>query len=46
MQGIRPQTLTNEELVRYAHTMGPTNLPADWVAELLKRFEQSLDDNK
>ena len=46
MQGIRPQTLTTAELVRYAHNLGPANLPADWVAELLKRLEQTLDDNK
>lgn len=44
MQGIRPQQLTDEELVRYARLL--TQLPPDWAAELLKRFEAKLDDNK
>lgn len=46
MQGIRPQSLTNEELLRYAHTLGPASLPTEWVQELLTRFAALLDDGK
>lgn len=46
MQGIRPQSLTNEELLRYAHTLGPAALPAEWVQEILTRFAALLDDGK
>ena len=46
MQSIRPENLTNEELVRYAQLTGADKLGKEWVAELLKRFEATLDDNK
>lgn len=46
MQGIQPQSLNNEELVRYAHLMGYDKLPPAWVAELAKRLEATLDDNR
>lgn len=46
MYGIRPESLSTEELVKYAWLEGPEHLPADWVKELLKRLEQTLDDNK
>jgi hypothetical protein len=46
MSGIRPSQLTNEELVRYARLEAPGNLPPEWVEEILKRFEQTLDDNR
>lgn len=46
MSGIRPFQLTNEELVRYANMQPPESLPAEWVAEILKRLEQTLDDNR
>jgi hypothetical protein len=46
MQGIRPHTLTNEELLRYAHTLGPAALPTEWVEELLRRFAFLLDAGK
>ena len=46
MHSIRPQHLTNEELLRYAHNYGYANLPEEWVRELATRLEQLLDDNK
>jgi hypothetical protein len=46
MSGIRPQILTNEELVKYAWLQGVDKLPQQWVAEILKRLEATLDDNK
>jgi hypothetical protein len=46
MYGIRPEILTTEELVKYAWLEGPERLPAIWVQELIKRLEQTLDDNK
>ena len=46
MQGIQPQSLSNEELVRYAHLTGYDKLPPEWVAELAKRLEATLDDNR
>lgn len=45
MQGIRPEGLSDEELVRYAYLFGFL-LPSDWVKELVRRLEQKLDDNK
>ena len=46
MQGIQPQNLTNEELVRYARLMPPGQVPSAWVDELIKRLEATLDDNR
>lgn len=42
MQGIRPQNLTDRELLNYAHLMGYDKLPVEWVEELAKRFEHLL----
>lgn len=38
MQGIKPHTLTNEELVHYTTIQGFKNLPAEWVEELVIRL--------
>jgi hypothetical protein len=46
MHGIRPENLSDAELVRYARLTGAAQLPPDWVAELIKRLEQKLDDLK
>jgi hypothetical protein len=46
MQGIRPQQLTNEELLRHIYIMGFDKVPAEWVQVLCERFAQQLDDNK
>lgn len=46
MSGIQFSNLSTSELVHYAWLMGPAKLPPEWVAELLKRLEQTLDDNK
>lgn len=46
MHGIRPENLSDEELVRYARLSDPAHLSPDWVTELIKRFEQKLDDLK
>ena len=39
MQGIQPQSLTNDELERVAYITGPDKLPANWVAEILRRTQ-------
>lgn len=44
MQGIQPASLTDEELLRTATLVRPEELPSEWVAELLKRFEKALDE--
>jgi len=44
MRGIQPSSLTNEELLRYATLVRAEDVPPEWVAELLKRFEELLDD--
>lgn len=46
MQGIRPQGLSNEELLRYIYVMGFDKVPAEWVKELVERMSTLLDDNK
>lgn len=46
MSGIQPSQLSNEELARYAHLIGPDKLAPEWVAELIKRLEQTIDDGR
>ena len=46
MHGIRLENLSDEELVRYACLTGAAQLTPDWVAELIKRLEQKLDELK
>ena len=46
MSGIRPSRLSDEELVRYANLTGPDKLSPEWVAEILKRLENHLDDGR
>ena len=43
MQGIQPRTLSDEELLKYAHLLFPNGLDAEWTAEVLKRFAIALD---
>ena len=46
MSNIRPQQLTNEELLRHIYIMGFDKVPAEWVQVLCERMAQQLDDNK
>ena len=46
MQGIRPQQLTDRELLRYVYIMGFDKVPAEWVKELCERLAKQYDDNK
>ena len=39
MQSLQPQSLTNSELERLSYITGPDKLPANWVAEILRRTE-------
>ena len=41
---VNPAFFTNEELARYASLYGAEDLPTPWVAELIKRFIEMLDD--
>jgi len=43
MHGIRPENLTNRELVHYAWLTGAAQLPPAWVEELIKRVEDLLE---
>jgi hypothetical protein len=48
MQGIRPESLNNRELVNYAYLL-ETNDPAvlrQWLKVLTERLVEKLDDNK
>ena len=40
MQSLQPQSLTNSELERLSYITGPDKLPANWVAEILRRTER------
>ena len=46
MQRIQPQTLTNSELERPIYITGPDKLPANWVAELLRRTQDDWSELK
>lgn len=46
MQGIQPQSLTNDELERVAYITGPNKLPANWVAEILRRTQSDWSDQR
>lgn len=43
MYNIQPSRLSDEELVRMAHTLGYDKLPPAWVEELAKRLEKHID---
>lgn len=43
MQGIRPSSLSNNELLRYIYIMGFDNVPGEWLKVLVERFTQLLD---
>jgi hypothetical protein len=40
MQGIQPQRLTTEELLKYSRNMIHTALPEEWSLELYARLYQ------
>jgi hypothetical protein len=44
MPGIQPHTLTDDELERHIYMMLGKPVPSAWVAELLKRFVEQLDN--
>ena len=44
MRGLQPSSLTDKELLHYATLERAEDLPPEWVAEILKRFEELLDD--
>jgi hypothetical protein len=43
MQTIRPQQLTDEELLRQVYLMGNDLLPKEWVEELCTRLAKAID---
>ena len=43
MQTIRPQHLTDEEVLRQVYLMGNEMLPKEWVEELCTRLARALD---
>lgn len=46
MQGIRPENLSDKELVRYATLEGSDKLNPAWVANLLNRFAEMVDSKE
>lgn len=42
MQGIRPQNLTDQELLDYAHLTGYDKLSVEWVSEIADRLHNLL----
>lgn len=43
MQGLRPSSLTDKELLHYATLVRPEELTPEWVAELIKRLAKRFD---
>jgi hypothetical protein len=43
MQAIRPQHLTDEEVLRQVYLMGNEMLPKEWVEELCRRLANAID---
>lgn len=46
MSGIQPKSLSNEELVHYAHYLEMKEIPQwaqDWIIELAERLERFVD---
>lgn len=43
MQAIRPQHLTDEEVLRQVYLMGNEMLPKAWVEELCRRLANAID---
>ena len=43
MQGIQPNNLSNEELLRYAHTVGYDKLDGAWLKTFAERLSQEVD---
>ena len=46
MHGIKPRTLSNEELLKYSAMLLDCNqpLPADWAIELVRRLNYYVGD--
>ena len=45
MSGIQPQSLSGEELERYAYLQAGA-LPAEWAEQLRKDFARAFDESK
>jgi len=46
MQSLQPQSLTNDELERLIYITKPSELSAEWVAELLRRTQGDWSETK
>lgn len=44
MQTLQPQTLSDEEFMRYAYLQGFSKLDEVWVKELYERLERMIDE--
>ena len=42
MQGIRPQQLSDEEFLRYAHLTGYDKLSPEWVDDMAARLHRAV----
>jgi hypothetical protein len=43
MQGIKPETLSDEEFMRYAYMQGLSKLDETWVKQLYDRLQRMMD---
>ena len=46
MQGIKPETLTDEEFMKYAYLQGLGKLDERWVKELYDRLQRVMDEKE
>ena len=44
MQGIKPETLSDEEFMRYAYLQGLGKLDETWVKQFYDRLQRAMDD--
>lgn len=46
MQGIKPETLTDEEFMRYAYLQGLGKLDETWVKQMYDRLQRMMDEKE
>ena len=44
MQGIKPETLSDEEFMRYAYLQGLGKLDETWVKQMYDRLQRMMDE--
>ena len=44
MQGIKPETLSDEEFMRYAYLQGLSKLDENWIKQFYDRLQRMIDE--